>query len=356
MMLVANATVNSNIVPHGPRPTSTARISADARRHANAATVSSVAGIERGVAEAAKLRSPFVARSRARTKLPVTAPPANAGWGAVANTSWRRPFARRTAWPTWAARAIAVTITPTLKRIEEAVSMADLRDECVRSSGSPVDGSGEGGAAGRRAGRTPGVPNGRLEREREPAVAAHGVGGGADDEALGAGDAERIAAHVASTHARLEDEAVARAVRLTGREDVVAGGIARRGAARFRVLVPDARLADQVPDPEQRDDREQGSDDADDQEHGQPADRVAPVRRDEDGCDLEDLVPDGLELIRHGPDGTAMDDEGGSQGPCQVTGSPGSRPATRPPWSAPRVADLRRRAPPRAPPACGRLA
>ncbi len=140
MTLVEKATVNSNIVPHGPRPTRTARMATDARRQANAATVRTVAGTESGVGDDARPRSPLVARWRARTNEPVTAPVAKAGCGAVTKTSCRRPFASSTAWPTWAASAIAVTITPTLKRIEDAVSMADLRDGCERWSGSPVEG------------------------------------------------------------------------------------------------------------------------------------------------------------------------------------------------------------------------
>ena len=64
MMLVENATVNSNIVPHGPRPTSTARKPTAARRHANAATVRTVAGTDNGVGDYASPRSPLGRASR----------------------------------------------------------------------------------------------------------------------------------------------------------------------------------------------------------------------------------------------------------------------------------------------------
>ena len=187
-------------------------------------------------------------------------------------------------------------------------------------------------AAARRAARG---ADGRLQREREATVAASSVRRGTHDEALGTHDPQRVAAHVAATHARLEDQPVARAMGFSGREEVVARGVARSRPTGVGVLVAHARLPDQIPDPEQHEDREQRPHDPDDEQYGQPADGVAPVRGDEHGRDLQDLVPDRLELVLHGPDGTAMRVRGGVNA---------SRTATGPPRGASRVAHLRRRA------------
>src|SRR5258705_5843625 len=111
---VANATENSNRLPHGPRPTMTARTSIEPARSANAATVSQRDTLERGDG-AAKSAGPAAATAaRDSTNDPV-ATPAHAGWGAPAGASTaarRRPLARSTACPIVAAKAIASTTVP----------------------------------------------------------------------------------------------------------------------------------------------------------------------------------------------------------------------------------------------------
>ena len=56
-----NATVNSNMLPHGPRPTTMPRSSSDAPRK-TASTVNPVAALESGLGEAASAGSPVAAR------------------------------------------------------------------------------------------------------------------------------------------------------------------------------------------------------------------------------------------------------------------------------------------------------
>src|SRR3954452_17485539 len=127
-MDVENATLNSYRFPYGPRPTRIARNSIDARSSPKAATVTPSAARDRGVGDAA---SPVGADDGARdvTNDPVTPPVANAGCAPVAGTndSSRRPFARRTAWPTCAANPIAVAMTPSTKRSEEACAISPSR-------------------------------------------------------------------------------------------------------------------------------------------------------------------------------------------------------------------------------------
>src|SRR3954462_5227544 len=127
-MDVENATLNSYRFPYGPRPTTIARSSIDARRSPNAATVTPSAARDRGVGDAARPVGPDD-RAREVTNEPVTPPVANAGWTPAAGTneSRRRPFASSTAWPTCAANPIAVAMTPSTKRSEEACAISPSR-------------------------------------------------------------------------------------------------------------------------------------------------------------------------------------------------------------------------------------
>ena len=61
----------------------------------------------------------------------------------------------------------------------------------------------------------------------------------------------------------------------------MAVGAQRGGAARVRVRDLEARLAHDVDEPEQHDQAEQRSDDADEEEDRQQQDEAAPVRGDD---------------------------------------------------------------------------
>src|SRR4029077_1313915 len=75
---------------------------------------------ESGLDDAANAGVPVAERIDDVTNEPVTTP-AKAGWGAVFITgSPRLPFASMTACPTWAANAIAMTMTPTENRTEDS--------------------------------------------------------------------------------------------------------------------------------------------------------------------------------------------------------------------------------------------
>ena len=83
-----------------------------------------VAARDSGVGEAASAMGASARAARDVTNEPVTPPEAKAGRGPVgARTSARRPFASSTAWPTWAAKPMAVAITPIANRSEESCSM-----------------------------------------------------------------------------------------------------------------------------------------------------------------------------------------------------------------------------------------
>src|SRR5918993_885601 len=166
-MLVANAALNSYRLPYGPRPITSPRTASDATSDANAKTVIQVAARDSGVGEAESETGASARAARKVTKGPVTPPEANAGRGPVgARTRARRPFASRTAWPTWAAKPIAVAMTPTGNRSEESCSMGS----CPGTLRAPrmVPGVWSGPAApggGQAAARPPdGGPAGRSER------------------------------------------------------------------------------------------------------------------------------------------------------------------------------------------------
>src|ERR671931_496439 len=122
-MLVEKATVNSNKVPHGPRPTRIPRRSTETASARKARSAMPVAGPDRAVPEVASVESALPPPAREDTKLPVTAPVVNTGPGVRLNANARRPLARRTACPRDAANATATRMTPTLYRIVEAVAM-----------------------------------------------------------------------------------------------------------------------------------------------------------------------------------------------------------------------------------------
>ena len=99
-------------------------MSSDARSRPNAIAASQVAARDSGVGEAETSSRVPAEAARDDTNEPVTAPPAKAGCWAGAKATIRRPLASSTAWPTWAANAIAVRITPATKRSDEACSMS----------------------------------------------------------------------------------------------------------------------------------------------------------------------------------------------------------------------------------------
>src|SRR5689334_12884970 len=192
-----------------------ARRSIDAASSANAVTVVPIAARESGVGEAARPTGPDDAAARVVTNEPVTPAAAKAGCETVAGESARsrRPFASSTAWPTCAAKPIAVAMTPSTKRSEETCAICRLPDAMPSAVGSAkaVDQwSGESGAAGRGSGTT-GRAGGGGQGEREAAVAAGVVDGLAHEAALRARDDEVLAGGGARG-AGLVDRALARAV------------------------------------------------------------------------------------------------------------------------------------------------
>src|SRR6185295_14034900 len=137
---VANATENSNRLPHGPRPTMTPRTTIEPARSANAATVSQRDGRESGEGAAKSAGPDAATAARDSTNEPV-ATPAQAGLGALIGASTlareRRPFASSTACPIAAANAKTSTTVPIANSAWVSASM-----------------SGRGGASGRRADRS----------------------------------------------------------------------------------------------------------------------------------------------------------------------------------------------------------
>src|SRR5665811_687060 len=137
------------------------------------------------------------------------ATPAQAGCGGAGRNraSARRPFASSTAWPTLAAKAIARTIVPTVKRVWLRISIVSAPGTGVwtdrwRRVRRGLSGESCGrGAAGRRADGSEGQ---RLPLHAEDEAA---VGAGIDerhpaDAALGAADRRVAAAGRAGRRAR----------------------------------------------------------------------------------------------------------------------------------------------------------
>src|SRR5215210_5460758 len=216
MIEVANATLNSNMLPHGPRPTTNARRSSDTTRSVKPRAVRRMAARPSGVGEPARSGPAAVVAVRVDANDPPTTP-AHAGCrlGTTIDSA-RRPFASITAWPTWAANPSATKMLAIGKRICEIVA----------AIGSPIS-SGCGGAAGWRP--IPGDDHrSRFDLEDEPAVSARPNRGRLDDVAFRAANGQLRAVAVAAGRSRRVHEAVVRAIRLAGREDRSAE-VVRRG-------------------------------------------------------------------------------------------------------------------------------
>src|SRR6185369_11397373 len=210
------------------------RTTIDARRVANAPTVSQRAAPESGDG-AAKSAGPAAATAERDSTNDPVATPAQAGrTGLPANpaaaparpaASARRPLASITAWPIVAAKANTSTIVPMVKRASVAVSICSLRTlqggrlawvaRFRPCSGASIAGSGCGGASGWGSG----APEGRhgvVDLEDEPAGAA-GVGPGlAAGAAFRTGDGKVALAHRAAGRPEGHHQLVDRAVRLAG--------------------------------------------------------------------------------------------------------------------------------------------
>ena len=109
------------------------------------------------------------------------------------------------------------------------------------------------------------------------------------DELVAAGRADRLFSGV--------DQPVACAVRLAARVDRLPG-VAERGGVRAlddRQSCP--RLAHHVDDPDERHQAQQRTQQPDDEEQRQEADERSPVRDDDLAHDVQDLVPDLVQLV-----------------------------------------------------------
>src|SRR5262245_15000195 len=212
------------MLPHGPRPTVIPRAIRYVSNAANPSPASQIAARPKGVGampRGASGDSGPIAAARAVANEPVTAP-AQAGCGPAAgraSRTERRPFARSTAWPTWAANANAMRIVPIGKRIVARTLMSLRRVQVGRPWGAGAGlrnearGSGSGRAARRRAvGRDDHRP--RLHPQAEAAVAARRDRRLSDDVAAGALEEQRRLVDVAALRAGRIDQAVPRAVRL----------------------------------------------------------------------------------------------------------------------------------------------
>src|SRR6185369_3444366 len=286
MIEVAKATVNSNMLPHGPRPTSRPRITRYASSVAKptqampaAARPSGVGAMPSGVADGSRPAD----AARASANDPVTAP-AQAGWALErlrASDSERRPLARSTACPTWAANAIASATTPIGKRIVATMF---------------ISASGDRGAAGRRAvGRDDHRPG--LEIERQAAVATGRDAGGPDDVALRAADEEIGPVDVAAERAHRIDQAVAGAVGVARGHDRTPEMVARRD---LRALVEadlHAWFRDAVAEPGEEREAEQRTDDPDQDEHRHQGDQPGPVGDDELRDEAQEVRPHVRDLV-----------------------------------------------------------
>ena len=195
------------------------------------------------------------------------------------------------------------------KRIVEACSMwcpGTLRGPAggfPRARGVPVGRSGRrvsrqaaAAPARRRSRRPEASASVAASVEGEAAVAARVLGRGTDEGALGAGHEEGLAGRRPGG-AGLVDDALGQAVRLAGREHGVALRVQGSRPAGIRERDPRAGLEGAVAQPRQDEDREQGTDHEQQQEHGQEAHQLAPVGDDERLREGQDVGPELLEAV-----------------------------------------------------------
>ena len=166
--------MNSNMLPHGPRPDHDAAQEQRRPRGTTAArTVSAVAARDRGLGEAARRRA--AGRGPGRVGHERAGHDARVGRlasGAKGGECRARPFASITAWPTWAANPSATKMTPIEKRTDESSAMVIARGDARGGSrvARRLRRPRRHRASGRR--RTAHDDGARLDLQHEAAVGA----------------------------------------------------------------------------------------------------------------------------------------------------------------------------------------